>query len=486
VLLNRTLRRNLLNLILIIFASLSIQAQEKADSIKVKIKASADTLKSTGINTISNTVKKGFTTGLKQYGKIDSIKPRQLVNKFAKDKLAALGLSKDSVKKFPKVKFENFGVENSVLYQNQNPLDAKPGYQNNVTVVGRIQVGKFPINVNFTKPVFSNQKYNPFEGNLFKMDFDKAKYLQGFQSEITKAANFKKNILSGMDVSSYLQKNILKELKSKLGAQSQLDPNLSKLLSDPVQVQNLLKMDASQLKEKLRSVILNQQTSISALVTENVNQAKNTVNPKIDTKIEQKNSGNSKIDSAISNKKASLTNKISNVKSQVATVKVKTREEINASIASATKVITDIKSKIDDLGLNQRRLELIEKFISNNATAQDLGEGMFNELAEQPKFKGLQKFYSKIQDLHAGGYAHKVPGGFMNEDMFVKGASIAINTRRGPVTLGYGSNQDVGLPKDQSFNSSIFSSPKILSYMSVPTTRFSQGSGKLSWDRLLL
>lgn len=478
---NKTLLRNLLTSFLIIFASLSIQAQEKADSIKVKIKASADTLKSSGINAISNAVKSKFSTGLKKFGKIDSIKPQGIFNKFAKDKLAATGFAKDSIKKFPKVQFENFGIENSFLYLNQNPLDAKPTYQNNVTVLGKILIGKIPVNVNFTKPIFSTSKYNLFEGNLFKMGFDKARYLEGFQSDLTKATSFKKNALSGMDLSSYLQKNILKELQSSLGAQAKLDPALTKLLSDPVQVQNLIKMDVPQLKEKLRAAIVANQASITESVKEQVTDAQKTRQSKTNTELDQVHSGKNKIDSTIANKQVAVNNVVSDVKNQVTTAKVKTNEEINAAVASATKVITNIKSKVDDMGLDQRRLELIEKFISNKASAQDLGEGMFRELSDQPKFKGIQKFYSRIQDLQAGGYGQKMPGGFMNSDMFVKGASITLNTNRGPVTLGYGSNEDVGLPKDDSFNSSIYSSPKILSYMSVPTTRFAQGNGKLSW-----
>ncbi len=477
----KTLQRNVLTSFLIIFASLSTQAQEKADSVKVKIQASVDTLKSSGINAIPNAVKSKLTSRAKLLGRIDSIKPPGIFNKFSKDKLLAKNFSKDSVKKLPKVKFENFGFENSFLYINQNPIDSKPIYQNNISVVGNIQIGKIPVNVNFTKPIFSNAKYNPFEGNLFKMGFDKAKYLQGFQSDLTKATSFKKNALSGMDLSLYLQKSILKELKSSLGPKTELDPRLSDLLLDPVQVQQLLKMDASELKEKLRSAIVNNKDVVSTGINKKGDNAQNKLQSKLDTKEGEARTHQGRLDSTIFNNKVTVNNTATTVNNQLNAVKEKTHEEIEATVASATKVITGVRSKIDDMGLDQRRLELIEKFISNQANAQDLGEGMFRELSNQPKFKGLQKFYSKIQDLQAGGYGQKIPGGFMNSEMFVKGASITLNTARGPVTLGYGSNEDTGLPKDDSFNSSVFSSPKIINYLSVPTTRFAYGNGKLSW-----
>ncbi len=136
---------------------------------------------------------------------------------------------------------------------------------------------------------------------------------------------------------------------------------------------------------------------------------------------------------------------------------------------------------MDDNGLDPQKIELLEKFSAGKLTQADLEEMFVGELSSQPKLQGLQKVYSKVKGFKAGNFGSTLPGSMLNKDLFLNGFKLDVKTARGPVTVGIGSNKDIGQPKDAEYTRSSFSSPKLFTYLSVPTTNSSFGSGKISW-----
>ena len=361
---------------------------------------------------------------------------KALALNYLKGKLGQTGfkniLHKDSTnKKF--ISLDDIGVENTLMYLPTVPVKNVPGFLNNVSVLGKITVAKLPLNLDISKTYNTVTGFEPFEGNLFKFNFDRGRMLQSFKSDFQKGLDFKKTVLSNLNVSQYISKSVVAQLKAS-GIQSQIHPALLPLLNNPSEINSLLKLDEKEIKHKISSLI-DSQKEIA----------------------------------------------LSKSKSEVNKQKAKGQEELDIQVSKFTTIVLDLKHKIEQVGLDAQKLQLIQDHLSGKGSVDGLADIMVNELDKSQKIQGIQKFYSKIKELQMGGFGQKIPGSFMNSDLLVKGVNFSIQTGRGPVTLGVASNNEIALPKDAAYNNSVFSSPKILTYVKAPTTHFSFGNGSISW-----
>ncbi|WP_431294709.1 hypothetical protein [Pedobacter sp. P26] len=140
-----------------------------------------------------------------------------------------------------------------------------------------------------------------------------------------------------------------------------------------------------------------------------------------------------------------------------------------------------VQQSVYDSGLDPEKLELLEKVAQGKISQRELENFFVSELSKGKDMGFLQKSYARLHEFQAGNFGHQLPGSFLNRDLFLNGFNFSLRTPRGPVSVGLSTNRDLNSSKDAGFNSSTYAIPKLYSYLSVPTTNFSFGSGKLSW-----
>lgn len=382
---------------------------------------------------VLNEIKEGASKPLKE--KSTLLKEKSVL---LKEKSALLSSKKkmvgDSVKKNKPVDLSNIVLENSALVTGSGLAFRNPKAMNNFSVFGQVKVFGFPLAIDFANNSDEFERLDPMSDGLFKMNFDRSQYQQLYKNDLEKFSRFKKNQLSGLDMSDYLKKGISEALKSTMNLDLGSFPRLNSVLNSREQLSALLTLDENQIRERIDELMS-----------------------------DQKQSGSHKLDSLSDSKKFQV------------------QEEINKKKVLVANQVIALKQKIEDNGLDQQRLLLVQKFVTNRGSLDDLEAIFDNEMKQQGKLTGVSKFYSKIKALQVGNFGQKMPGSFLNRDQMVKGANFTFKTGRGPVNLGFGMNKDTGMPKDAGFDNSMYDTQKILTYLSVPTSNFSFGSGKLSW-----
>ncbi|TCC87290.1 hypothetical protein EZ428_21550 [Pedobacter frigiditerrae] len=381
---------------------------------------------------------------LKNAVKIDSNKIKELahidkkVKKTVNDKINqsafAKILKKDSTAVGKKVQLKNVSIENTVQYGENLGLISGSNYLNRISFDGQLEVYKIPINLALVNNYNPLNQLNFSQQNLFKVDLAKQQLQQLYQVDLQKYKNLKSKKFLSMTAQNYLKKGIREKIQEGLPEQITNNQKVMAYLNNPNSIKELLSMSKEQVEAKLSSVMN-------------------------ELKEEAKNKG----EEFYNSKKDSLT--------QVFNTKV---QEVSAYVQS-------VKQELSDNGLDEEKIELLEKFVNNKISERDLEALFISQLSNQPELQKLQKAYSKIKEFQAGNFANLLPGSFMNRDLFLNGVNLAVRTARGPVTVGIATNKDLGQPKDMEYTRSNFSSPKLYTYLSVPTTNFAFGSGKLSW-----
>lgn len=340
----------------------------------------------------------------------------------------------DSAAKHKKVKLVNLDVENSVLAQTSTPNFAKASVLNNISVFAQVQVFKFPLAIDLSNNSSDFSGIDPIKDALFKVNFDKPQFGQSYKKELDKLAGFKRMQLSGMDIPDYLRKGITEKLRAGSLFQPADFPGLNAVLNNKEQLNALLALNEDQLREKLTVLMSEKQQAVTG-----------------------------KIDSLSADKKQ------------------KVQEQVRIKKEEVANTILSLKQKMEESGLDQQRLQLIQNFIANKGSLKDIDAIFKNELNQQGKLSGISKLYAGLKAMQAGNFSQQMPGSFLNRDLMINGFNTVLRTGRGPVNVGFGINKDVGMPKDANFNSSMFDVPKLLTYVSIPTSNFPFGNGKLSW-----
>jgi hypothetical protein len=343
-------------------------------------------------------------------------------------------LKKDSTKVGKKVTLKDFSIENNVQYLKTEAESPTPDYMNRVEVAGQLEIFRFPINLALVN------NYNPLsdfklgDQNLFKVDLAKQQFQQLYQADLAKYKSLKSKRFQDLNVQQYVKKGVSEKIQSLVPQQITNNPKLMSYLNNPDAMNELLKMNEAQVKAKISKVMVDLETEMKAKGQAFQTKAKDSVT-----------------------------------------------QEVQAKVTEITAYVQSVKEELDTYGLDQQKLDLLEKFANNKISDKELETFFISQLSNQPKLQGAQKFYSKFKDFKAGNFGNQLPGSFLNRDLFLKGVTLSLQTLKGTVTAGIAVQKDIGLPKDYAFNRSTFSSPKLLSYLSIPTTNFSFGRGKLSW-----
>jgi len=341
-------------------------------------------------------------------------------------------LKKDTLKKGNKIQFNDVSVGNETQYvKTQNPANGK-NLLNNVTFSGQLKVYNIPIDLSLANTYTAMRDFRIDQGNLFKFNLPRPSFNQFFKADLDKYRNLRKNILSGQTAESFIRKKIQDKITKNMDLSTA--PKLQAYLNNPQNLRSMLKMDELELKGKLNEL---------------TNEIK-----------EQAQNGGKQLSQ---HGQDSLTNILNAQKQELFTEIQKVQQSINES------------------GLDTEKLELLEKVAQGKISQRELENFFVSELSKGKDMGFMQKGYARLREFQAGNFGHQLPGSFLNRDLFLNGFNFTLRTARGPVSVGVSTNRDLNSSKDAGFNSSTYAIPKLYSYLSVPTTNFSFGSGKLTW-----
>ncbi|WP_443938765.1 hypothetical protein [Pedobacter sp. MW01-1-1] len=448
------------------------------------------------LDTLKNGVLKSLNIdSLKKSSGLDAEQQKKFVaEKINQSKLNSY-LKSNSLKATKKIELKDFSIGNSSLFTNGLIQGTSSNFINSTSVSGQLLIWKFPIDLDLVNNYNPLNNQSPLDNNLFKMGLAKPDISQLYKAKLNKYKQFKSSSLQGLGLDLFIKKQIQTKLESKLGRPISEYPNLQSFLNNPLALKSLLEMDEEQIKMKLNSLM---EKSISAkietfnskdLMSMNESQVREKLEALLNKTAEGKAPSLSMdqlkgmSESQLKEKLLALTTELQNGKSSISTQQAAIGADalLDEQIASIANMVQSIKADMNESGLDEETISFLQKFVENKVTQKELQNFFISELAKQPKLSRASNLYSKIKEFQLGNFSHKIPGSFLNRDLFLNGFNFSLHTLRGPVTIGLATNKDIGQPKDAGFSSSNFSNQQLYSYISVPTTNFSFGSGKLSW-----
>ncbi|WP_207428879.1 hypothetical protein [Pedobacter sp. SYSU D00535] len=399
------------------------------------------------------------TTGVKKVSNIEVSNRMERLSRDSKSQFEGVSIKKED----PPFKL-TFG--NDFMYMQETPLKGTPGFADIFSVATEVQVGKIPLKFDFAKSYNSDTGFDPLQSNLFKLNFDRQKFSGLFKGDLQRFLEFKKNYLSGMEFPQFARKSIRDKLRGVQGASDYTKySTLNSFLDDPRNTIELFSMDEIALRKQLRALMQQKQEEIQT-------KAKEGLNPYEGSLINRTDSLKKKTGNAIRSGKMT-TDSIFFAQAE--------QKKITQGVDSIISVVNSLKKQLRENGLSAQNLEVLQYYLSGKDKLDDIDLSIMAEMEKQQKTSKLQYMLGKVQSFQTGSFAAKIPGSSLNRDMFIQGADLTINTRRGPVQVGWGSQRDVGLPKDNGFENSTYSFPRNISYLSVATHSSTFGSGRLSW-----
>ncbi|RDC55861.1 hypothetical protein DU508_16510 [Pedobacter chinensis] len=386
---------------------------------------------------VRDSLRKGITRRVdsvskKAWSEVD-MKKKQLTGQFSQSDIGKL-FATDSLKKQSGFGLKDFSVENSAQYIKTLDPSSGRSFLNNVTINGQLTIFGMPVDLSVANNYNALRSFNPQQGNLFRFNVPKPGFDQLFGAELSRYKSLRSTILQNKNLESLLRSKIQSRLSTIAHDKLSGSPKLASLLNNPDALHKLISMDEKQLRSRL--------------------------------------------DEAFADLKQHVNSK-SDAIQQTATDSLK--KIVIAEQEKLVKEITSIKKELNANGLDEAKLMVFQKILENRISKKELETFAMEELSRNPNLNWLQRSYSQLGEFQAGNFGSVLPGNSLNRDLFLNGFNVSFKTARGPVRAGLSSNKDIQASKDIGFETSTFSLPKLYTYLSVPTTNFSFGSGKLSW-----
>jgi hypothetical protein len=415
----------------------------------------------------------------------------------------------------PKISF-NYSFDNQFRYQ---PV-AVPGDQrfiNNFNLLSGLQIFGIPLGFNYTENHADLPGTNSFNNNLFKLNFNKNQFSEMVKADLQKYSSFKDQFFSGMDLSDYLKEKVFNNVTTATVSAGSGPSQLRNLMNDPAGLRNLLVLDQNQLRSKLTD-ILNQSIPDSLKAGVNTSKAINTGKDKplsqvpfptqarkdsvmvtdtvksalaiaqhINSVSDLKSSGLNELQKQVIDDSLKATadtvKMVANLFQSVSKagsskdLKLLAMQQANAFKADSTaREITKIKLQLQQNGLDVNRVLTMEKYLSDG----DLSPASINEIIRNNHNSKFQPFLSHLNDFRVGNYSLQIPGGVQNSDLFINGGHIDFKLGYRPFSAGYGTLNDLNSLKDASYQTSVYSNPKNITYLSALISN--DYSGKLKFS----
>lgn len=275
--------------------------------------------------------------------------------------------------------------------------------------------------------------------------------------------------------------------QAQLIAAKELKGNTSliRYINDPAKLEELRHMDEQQIKSRLMRVVSDHRTPGTAYL----NNLK-VVEPLtgmdfskyISTAIRAKSEAKQEQVENLAYKIASSQLKADPISAQeLLSISAEESERIRSEktareTGDAVTAITGIKEQLSKQGIDIGKVLLMQNFLDGKLPATEETARYF----EKKPANALQSVFTKFQALKIGAYGTKVPGGTLDQDIFMKGTSVTFKTNNTPISLGYGTVNDLSSVKDAAFQSSVYNSPKNITYIGAETNTSAYGKVKIA------
>lgn len=414
---------------------------------------------------------------------------REAARSKVKQAADVFGKSLEKVK--PRAVKIDLSLEEAVRYQPMPVVltgySTIPRQANVFSVQGTIQAFGIPLNVSYSNDRANIAGLNSMN-NLFKFDFNPAQFTDMFKSDLEQYYEVRRNALGGLDLSGYTRNAVMAQLKKQESAIAGKIPNqeLSRYLNDPANVSGLLNLNEEQMRQKLTAVA--QSEAKQAIPVKELNPASlsDAARKQAEEKIKaeegelQKLANDPEIKKYLSDprnlqqlKEMSREQQLQQLSSLAA------RPATGNAIDSVARTITRIKESLQKNGVDVGKLQQIQKMLDSGKGAMPSTE-QAAALSSKKAGTGIQSLFSKVQALKIGSFGNQVPGGIQGQDLFMDGTHITYKVGSIPLTAGYGSSNDIGSVKDAGYQSSVYSSPKTITYLGAQIRRGVFGNVKIA------
>jgi hypothetical protein len=149
-------------------------------------------------------------------------------------------------------------------------------------------------------------------------------------------------------------------------------------------------------------------------------------------------------------------------------------------IDSIATTITGIRTELEKKGLDVNRMLQMQQLLNQhdgNLPLSELGSSFVNKRPSN----GVQSLFSNVESLKIGSFSNQVPGGVQNTDLFMEGGHLTYKAQEGiPITIGYGTVNDINSFKDAQFDGSVYNQPRTITYITAEIKKARRGSLKIS------
>ena len=383
-----------------------------------------------------------------------------------------------------------------------------------INIIGNVTAWGLPLNFNYSTN--RNLAYTPsaLTSSLVKFDFNPVQFQTLLSSDLAQYYDLRKKVFSGMDLSGYTSKTIANKLNT-VGPERKIQTSLTKYTGDPKNIEGLFGLNDAELKDSLFRIAAHDSAYVKAqlnvmpglkgrdglLLDRNDLQAISD-DPQLVaflTGLKGKAMSDSLAQSDLARQLAEHSDIVKNtgnnndllkrLAKKIATdgnasdsntvtallAREKLAEEKRQLMVgqadSAYQTISAIKTGLEQKGYDINKLFQMQRILNPSNGELGSSELARNYLNKTP-VNGLQQLFTNVDAFKLGAFGNQLPGNVQSRDMFQTGTYLTMKSGGTPITVGYGSINDVGSVKDNSFNNSVYTSPKSFTYIGVQLRRF--------------
>lgn len=327
----------------------------------------------------------------------------------------------------------SLSVENDFLYQPVIGVLTGSKFQNVVGVRGSLTAFGIPLNINVSNNQAAFNGVNPLNSSLFKFGFSPSMFSGLLKSDLQQYADLKNSVFHGFNFTQYVQQTVTEKVSSlqRDGAAMKNSP-LSGYLNDPAQLQSLMKLPDTQIKQRLETAVSDKYAA--------------------DAKLPNANDSTLRAERVMNYQKAD----------------------------SMAAVISAVKVGLKQNGLSPEKLLLAENYSTGKTSSSFNSSELANGMYTKNPANTLQSLFGSVKDLRIGSFGNQVPGATGTDAKLMNGANLSVRLGSYPLTVGYGTLNDIASIKDEGYNSSIYSYPKNITYVGADMKRSGFGDVKVA------
>lgn len=395
-------------------------------------------------------------------------------------------------------------------------------------VSGMVTAFGIPLNINYALGHAVSPAMPGMNSNLFNFNFNPRQFATMFRSDFQQYVDLRRNFLGGKDLASYTQQLARNKMSALTGSASTPQTQaLSTYIANPQHMNDLLLLNEDQIRQRLTSVAmtrananglptnLNKSALASQITTptgklnsDSINnqrlngfigsyttdpaqaeqmryfsqdQIKEKLKVYLQSNHSAKDTGSFTMPSdSVLNKRSSeimvaaRTNSLSKLhypQTETQSFDQLKNNGVNhtgdprtdRAIDSIATSVTNLKQQLTQSGYDVNKLVGMENYVHTGGAGMNM-EAISALNAAKPK-NGLQSVFSHFQELKTGAYGQSVPGSVQSQDMFLNGTHLTYNTGFVPITVGYGSVNDVSALKDANYQNSVYNQPRSMTYI---------------------